>query len=877
MTPMQQMLLGVGAKKKTYMEDVFSTYVYTGDDSSYRNINNGIDLAGKGGMVWVRPRNNTIGINVFDTVRGASKRLFAYATSAEGTDTSRLDQFNSNGFRVNGNYSTNGPSSYDYASWSFRKAKGFFDVVTYTGTGSTQNIAHSLGCIPGMIMVKRTDNSAGWAVYHRGVDGTSPENYALGLDNTDARSESANYWNNTAPTATHFTVKTSGSTNTNGATYIAYVFAGGESTAAAATSIDFSGQEGLDIAASSSMNLGTGQFCIEGWVYLDDAPGTGSPAYGRVFQLDGPTVNAEGRNLQITIQPSDKTAYVQNGSNSIISGTTKLQHKWNHIALTRVSNTLTLYVNGVKDGQANTSQEYNPNSGSPRVRLGYCDSTSNNNGVFEGKISNFRITTNEAVYTSAFKVPTEPLTTTSQGVTASNVKLLCCNGSSTTSSTVTPGTITAAGSPATSTDSPFDEPAGFVFGDAEDQNVIKCGSYVGNGSTTGAGPEIYLGWEPQWVLIKWRGGAEGWVLVDSMRGIVSGGNDHYLVPNNTSVDSFSSDVLDLTPTGFKIKDQYDYVNDNGTSYVYVAIRRSDGYVGKPVEAGTDVFAMDAGNSSTTQGFTSGFPVDFALDKKTSATSNWEVTARLIQEKYLLTNSSNAEATFDKFTFDDMTGWNTHDGYNSNWQSWMWKRHAGFDVVTYKGNSTAGHQIKHSLNQIPEMMFIMARDASNQDYPVYHVGLNGGTNPHNYAIWLNGTGAEFSQYYWNQTALTSTHFSLNSSGEVNSNSYNYLALLFSSVDGISKVGYYDGSSSAQTITTGFAPRFVIIKKASHSDPWIVVDTVRGFGSGADNYLQLNSNAAQASTDIGAPTSTGFTVDTDGSVNALNKKYIYYAHA
>ena len=56
-----------GKKDSTYVDDVFSTYLYAGEDSSYRNINNGIDLAGEGGMVWVRPRNNTIGFNVFDT------------------------------------------------------------------------------------------------------------------------------------------------------------------------------------------------------------------------------------------------------------------------------------------------------------------------------------------------------------------------------------------------------------------------------------------------------------------------------------------------------------------------------------------------------------------------------------------------------------------------------------------------------------------------------------------------------------------------------------------------------------------------------------------------------------------------------------------
>ena len=102
--------------------------------------------------------------------------------------------------------------------------------------------------------------------------------------------------------------------------------------------------------------------------------------------------------------------------------------------------------------------------------------------MFNGKISNLRVTVGEPVYTSAFRPSTTPLTTSSQGVTASNVKLLCCNNSSTTGSTTTSGTITANGDPTASTYSPFDDPEGFKFGGDEDQNIIKTGKYIGNGS-----------------------------------------------------------------------------------------------------------------------------------------------------------------------------------------------------------------------------------------------------------------------------------------------------------------------------------------------------------------------------------------------------------
>ena len=108
------------------------------------------------------------------------------------------------------------------------------------------------------------------------------------------------------------------------------------------------------------------------------------------------------------------------------------------------------------------------------------------------------------------------------------------------------------------------------------------------------------------------------------------------------------------------------------------------------------------------------------------------------------------------------------------------------------------------------------------------------------------------------------------------------MLFASVSGISKVGSYtgSGSSATQTITTGFQPRFVIIKDyTAGSNPWYVMVTVRGWASGNDLILQLNDNAAQLTgNDWGAPTSTGFTVTGNGiNLNSSSNKYIYYAHA
>ena len=89
------------------------------------------------------------------------------------------------------------------------------------------------------------------------------------------------------------------------------------------------------------------------------------------------------------------------------------------------------------------------------------------------------------------------------------------------------------------------------FGVNGDQDVIKCGSYTGN--MLADGPEIDLGWQPQWVLIKKiaSGDTGNWHIFDSVRGVVTGGNDQYLYANTQDAEQADT-VIDFTSTGFKI-------------------------------------------------------------------------------------------------------------------------------------------------------------------------------------------------------------------------------------------------------------------------------------------------------------------------------------
>jgi hypothetical protein len=205
-----------------YIEDVFSTYLYTGNGST-QTITNGIDLAGKGGLVWTKSRSNAASHAWIDSARGKQYLLRSDTTDAQITSggADYISSFNANGYTVSGGWGLISGSGQNYVSWTFREQPKFFDVVTYTGTGSAQNIAHSLGSVPGCVIVKITSGTGSWYVYHRSNANTQ----AMLLNGTQAVFTDANAWNSTTPTSTQFTVGASASTNNSGSTYVAYLFA----------------------------------------------------------------------------------------------------------------------------------------------------------------------------------------------------------------------------------------------------------------------------------------------------------------------------------------------------------------------------------------------------------------------------------------------------------------------------------------------------------------------------------------------------------------------------------------------------------------------------------------------------------------------------
>ena len=206
---------------------VFASTLYTGNGTS-QTITSGINLSTPGGLVWIKQRTLFQDHNLYDTSRGVQLGLATNDTPGEtnyaGTG---LSAFGTTGFTVqnSGNINLNATT---YVSWSFARAARFFDVVTWTGDGtSSQTINHSLGVTPGLIIAKRRDSTSQWFVWHRGSDVANSWtqlslNATLGgaQANWSSRVSSTTFATEMVQEATLATTP-----NTNLATYVAYLFA----------------------------------------------------------------------------------------------------------------------------------------------------------------------------------------------------------------------------------------------------------------------------------------------------------------------------------------------------------------------------------------------------------------------------------------------------------------------------------------------------------------------------------------------------------------------------------------------------------------------------------------------------------------------------
>jgi hypothetical protein len=409
------------------------------------------------------------------------------------------------------------------------------------------------------------------------------------------------------------------------------------------------------------------------------------------------------------------------------------------------------------------------------------------------------------------------------------------------------------------------------FGDDGEQNVISCGSF----SAPSGDATVTLGYEPQYILWKRTDAVQNWNVYDTMRGWAQA-QQAQLYPNLTQAEDMytGSPYFYPTATGFQLNSSFGLVGD----YIYIAIRRGPM---KTPEAGTEVFAIDTqGSSAGKPNFKSGFPVDFAFIAETGASAKGN-SSRLTSPNVMYFNNTNAEASDTERKFDYQNGWGDSVSVDSTRYSWMFKRAPGFmDVVAYSGNSVA-RAVPHNLGVAPEMMIVKPRDSTGGEWKVYSNALSIQSylrlNLDEAFVNFGAPGP------WNNTAPTDSAFNVSVSGwSINDTGRTYIAYLFASCPGVSKVGSYTGTGADLNVDCGFSAgaRFILIKRTDGTGDWYVWDSARGIVSGNDPYLLLNSGAAQVTnTDYIDPLASGFTVTASApaALNASGGSYIFLAIA
>jgi hypothetical protein len=417
------------------------------------------------------------------------------------------------------------------------------------------------------------------------------------------------------------------------------------------------------------------------------------------------------------------------------------------------------------------------------------------------------------------------------------------------------------------------------FGTAGTDNVISCGSYSGSG---GAGNPITLGYEPQWILIKRTNASENWYMYDVMRG--DSLTSQLQLQANFSGAEFDGGGSFPNATGFQFPSGDSAFNGSGSTYIYMAIRRPM----KVPTTGTSVFSPVArtGNGSTASITGINFAPDVLLCS--SRAGYWEASFndRLRGfDKTLYTQLTSAESTNATSvtamgnTSISLGAFGSVNASGQTYINWILRRAAGFfDEVCYTGTGSATTQA-HNLGVVPEMMIVKWRSGATSGFwPVYSSALGAGN-----AVYLNDTMASVAAgpTLWNSTAPTSSVFTVGTSSlSTNNSGATYVAYLFATCAGVSKVGSYTGTGATQAIACGFTggARFVLIKRTDSTGNWFVWDTARGMVSGTDPRLPLNTLTAEANNDWVFTTTGGFQIVTsDATINASGGSYIFLAIA
>ena len=429
--------------------------------------------------------------------------------------------------------------------------------------------------------------------------------------------------------------------------------------------------------------------------------------------------------------------------------------------------------------------------------------------------------------------------------------------------------------------------------------------YTGNGSTQSI---TGVGFQPDWVWYKSRSDAYNNGLFDIVRGV-----DKFLSSNSSGEESTISGIASFNSDGFTVGSD---AGSNGSSKTFVGwswlaagTAPSNTYVVKVVsDSGNKYRFDDFGTSAVTleisEGGTftfdqsdssnSGHPLRFSTTSNGTHGGGSEYTTGVTTNgtpgnagAYTrITVAASAPTLYYYCTAHSGMGGQANTPVTNSFSNFAGSIQSnispnttsGFSVVTYTGAGSAG-TIGHGLNAVPSMYIVKIRSGRTGDWLVYHNAVS--ADPQTDFLKLNEANAVADEStIWNDTAPTSSVFSVGTEATVSGNSNTFVAYCFAEKQGYSKFGSYVGNGSADGtfVYTGFKPALFIIKRTDGSNNWMIWDNKRTGFNIDNNELYPNQSAAEGDDDRIDLLSNGIKWRNGGATcNGSGSTYIYMALA
>ena len=437
----------------------------------------------------------------------------------------------------------------------------------------------------------------------------------------------------------------------------------------------------------------------------------------------------------------------------------------------------------------------------------------------------------------------------------------------------------------------------------------KIGTYTGNNTGDNQNNVIETGFEPAWLLIKnTTSSSNNWIIVDNKRDTTNPRTE-VLEPNTSDQEATQTVNVNFLTNGFELTNGNSDVNDNSAVYLYWAIAADPSTASTPVVTNAFDVVRWTGTGSNTDILADTSP-DLVWGKRSDNAIGdtnhfWFDSIRGVESR-LMSNSTLAETVIS----DEVTAFNekgfsvgidpSTNGSGAEMVAFLWSAGshegnlptlntdgavdstvsvndaAGFSIIkwTSDGGSTATTK-GHGMSAAVDFAIVKSMDSSSI-WMIFHKDL-----PQNKYIQFNtdALSPDGGTTYFT-TSTTTLGFR---DGSNSSSGDRMIAYAWREISGYSSVGTYTGNSSSTTVTTGFKPRWVMMKRTTAVGNWIIWDSLSNPSADNDNNDVIYANTAGQRSDAGsgrfiAFNSNGFTISGDsGDSNSNGHTYLYFALA